>query len=115
MYHPTIWRHNFNYLVYKCTTFDIAGNVLISYEIQHNYDLLKEMTAQFVSLSGKIQSDEMIMEALFLFMKKIMLSHTGQLMTVAHDSNTIPWSNSVIKIISHNHFPKANAEIFPTF
>lgn len=92
MCHLSFWRHNrdhFNYLVHECTTLDNAVNILISHEIKCNYDLLKEVTAPFMSLSKELQSDETITMALFLFVKNIMLvpSFThwvpdGQLMTV---------------------------------
>lgn len=86
-------RDRFNYLVCECTALDIAVDVLISHEIQCNYDLLKEVTAPFMSLSGELQSDETITAALLLFMKKIMLAPSftsevsaRQLLTVLHSN-----------------------------
>lgn len=72
-FHLRCNRDGFNYLVCECAALDIGVNIFISHEIQCNYDLLKEVTAPFMSLSGELQSDETITAALFLFMKKIML------------------------------------------
>lgn len=54
-----IWKLNrdhFNFLAPERSTLDIAVNILISHEIQCNYDLLREMTALFMSLSRKLKS-----------------------------------------------------------
>lgn len=116
-----IWRLNrdrFNYLAHECSTLDITVNILISHEIQCNYGLLREMTAPFMSLSRKLQSGGTITAVYFCLWWKLcswLLSHPGCLMGSSWQEHNPTKQRRIIKIISQNHFPKANAKVFPIF
>lgn len=60
---------------------------------------------------------EQLLQFIFVYEENYACSffHTLGTWWASHDTNTIPWSNRIIKIISQNHFPKANAKLFLIF